>query len=188
MMVADQPELGARITRQIGRLEAAGLLPPGAVTAIERPRAATFAPAVVRTLLSRLRAGEAVYFCAEPYFLPPTDRHAVVLTLGPAALALPGGVPWLARAARCPVVTMHTRPGPADRYVLTFGPPAETDQPGEAGFGIEAALQQLLDRTVRADPAHWEGWVWVPPPPARDSADPGHTHGAPAIAGVVDGH
>jgi lauroyl/myristoyl acyltransferase len=184
MMVADQPALGARINRQIRRLEAAGVLPPGAVTAIERPRAATFAPAVVRTLLDRLHAGEAVYFCAEPYFIAPSDRHAAVLTLSGAALGLPGGVPWLARAARCPVVPVHIHPGPADRYVVTVSPPAETDQPGVAGWGVEAALQQLLDRTVRADPAHWEGWVWIPPAPGRDPPDRGLAPGMPVGTGA----
>jgi lauroyl/myristoyl acyltransferase len=196
MMVADRPALGARTTRQIQRLEAAGLLAPGAVTVIERSRSVALAPAVVRTLLSRLRAGETVYFCAEPYFVDPTDRHAAVLTLGPAALGLPGGVPWLARAAQCPVVTLHIHPGLDDRYVVSCNPPAAPDPPGGAGQGVVAALQQLLDQTVRVDPAHWEGWVWIRPAQAGDSLDPGpvqatdspdsgRAEGTPVMTGAV---
>jgi hypothetical protein len=59
-----------------------------------------------------------------------------------------------------------------------------------------AALQQLLDQTVRVDPAHWEGWVWIRPAQAGDSLDPGpvqatdspdsgRAEGAPVIAGAV---
>lgn len=46
-----------------------------------------------------------------------------------------------------------------DRHAIVFGYPAYPQTGADSTAPIRDALQGLLDRTVLADPAPWQGWL-----------------------------
>ena len=162
---ASAPEVSAR---RKAELESAGLIRRGTTTLLLTNLKGSLG--VTRQLLGRLQAGEVVLVLPDARLLPGADARALSVTLGQRRLGVPRGAAWLAQMAHCPIVPVHIRPHEEDRYILTFGPPAELEHAADAPSRVQSMVQSLLDQTVLADPGPWDAWQWIPDgghPPAR---------------------
>ena len=120
-----------------------------------------------RTVISAVQEGGAALVFADRIGPPGVDARSVTVTIGERPLGIARGVPWLVHAAGCAVIPVHIRPC-GNRHRIVFGRPLQPGDGGGAADVVRAALQHLLDETVRVDPGPWDGW-----PALVDVPDPG---------------
>ncbi|HEY3543142.1 MAG TPA: hypothetical protein VGK79_11440 [Gaiellaceae bacterium] len=124
-------------TERVHELERAGVLPPGALAAIDGG---------VRRVRDELARGSAVVVLVDPYFLPPGSR-SVGLRIGARELRVPRGAAWLSEQTACAVAAVSIVPTATGHRVAVRGV-----------ADVSAALTVLAEQVV-ADPAPWEGWL-----------------------------
>jgi lauroyl/myristoyl acyltransferase len=116
-------------------------------------------PWSARRLVSRAKDGGTVLLLPDAVFLRAAEEGALRLNVGCRAVGVPQGAAWVAQSAGVPVVPVHVRPHEDDRHAIVFGCPAYPQTGANSTAPIRDALQGLLDRTVLADPAPWQGWL-----------------------------
>ena len=122
---------------RVHELERAGVLPRGALVAIDGG---------VRRVRDELARGTAVVVLVDPYFQPRGSR-SVGLRIGAKELRVPRGAAWLSEQATCAVGAVSIVPTGSGHRVALRGV-----------ADVSAALAALAEQVV-ADPAPWEGWL-----------------------------
>jgi lauroyl/myristoyl acyltransferase len=149
----------ADLWRRFGELETVGLLRRETLSAIDRNERAPLGSA--RAVLAHLQAGESLIALPDTPRAPSDHPRALTVQLGRQPIGFPRGVVWVAERVQCPVVPVHLSPR-GNGYAIVVGPVRDPHGPDAARAAVQSVLEELLNQTALAEPAHWEGWLQFP--------------------------